>query len=163
MAEQRLKGFQVTLEKRAEAEIPSGTVHFRLKLGGDAEGLRAVGYIVQTFLAHHLPRIARKIKLKSFKDYILSNIGADFVWWDFDAPALPANAFPFGHVSLWALMQRRVLLTVAPRSFRRLDFAKFLASSRPRKAGRSSPTSIRWRRHHPMTSRLRFWVLPSTW
>lgn len=118
MAEQRLKGFQVTLEKRAEAEIPSGTVHFRLKLGGDAEGLRAVGYIVQTFLAHHLPRIARKIKLKSFKDYILSNIGADFVWWDFDAPALPANAFPFGHVSLWALMQRRVLLTVAPRSFR---------------------------------------------
>lgn len=68
-----------------------------MKLGGDAEGLRAVGYVAQTFLTHHFPEVARKAELKPFKDYTLDNIGTDFVWWDFDAPGLTENAFPFGH------------------------------------------------------------------
>lgn len=97
VAEQRAKGFHVTLGTEQKQKYQFGTAHFQLKLGGDAEGLRAVGYIAQTFLAHHFPEISRQEELKPFKDYTLNNIGMDFVWWDFDPPELPENAFPFGH------------------------------------------------------------------
>jgi hypothetical protein len=41
----------------------------KISLGGTEEGLRAIGYIAQTFLAHCLPEIARLPELQAFKDY----------------------------------------------------------------------------------------------
>ena len=75
-----------------------GTAHKQIKLGGDQEGLRAIGYIAQTFLAHSFPDIARLPELQGIKDYTLKKQGSGFVWWEFDTPGdLPANRFPFGH------------------------------------------------------------------
>jgi hypothetical protein len=75
-----------------------GPVHKQLKFGGTEEGMRAVGYIAQTFLAHSFPDTARRAELKAFKDYTLDNVGSGFVWWDFEPPNdLPPNKFEFGH------------------------------------------------------------------
>jgi hypothetical protein len=65
---------------------------------GGPEGMRAVGYVAQTFLAHCFPDLARNPAIKPFLDYTLKGTGDNFVWWDFDAPSdLPPNAFDFGH------------------------------------------------------------------
>lgn len=45
-----------------------GFVHFNPNFGGD-EGLAAVGYVAQTFLAQGFPDIARSAAMKGFKDY----------------------------------------------------------------------------------------------
>jgi hypothetical protein len=75
---------------------PSGG-RIDLRLGG-AEGLRAIGYVAQTFLAHNFPAVARSPEMADFKNYTLGKADAEFVWWDFEFPAtLPPNHFKFGH------------------------------------------------------------------
>jgi hypothetical protein len=97
--EQKAKGVDVKIiSMGSKARYHPGTGHKQIKLGGDEEGLRAIGYIAQTFLAHAFPDIARLPALQGIKDYTLNNVGTGFVWWDFEPPAnLPPNAFPFGH------------------------------------------------------------------
>ncbi len=97
--EQKAKGFDVQLTDQGQKmRFHVGTAHRRIKLGGDEGGLRAIGYIAQTFLAHAFPDIARVPEMQGIKDYTLKNVGSGFVWWDFDPPDdLPANKFPFGH------------------------------------------------------------------
>jgi hypothetical protein len=97
--EQKAKGIDVQLiEQGQKTRYHVGTAHAQIKLGGDKEGLRAIGYVAQTFLAHSFPNIARALELQGIKDYTLKNVGSGFVWWDFDPPDdLPPNKFPFGH------------------------------------------------------------------
>lgn len=97
--EQKVKGVDVQIvSKGQKASYHVGTAHKQVKLGGTEEGMRAIGYIAQTFLAHSFPDVARLPELQGIKDYTLNKVGSDFVWWDFDPPGdLPANRFPFGH------------------------------------------------------------------
>jgi hypothetical protein len=68
-----------------------------LRFGGP-DGLRAIGYVAQTFLAHNFPAVARSPYVSDFKKYTLGKLDAEFVWWDFEFPAtLPPNHFAFGH------------------------------------------------------------------
>ena len=99
MFDQRTKGVDVqSISKGKKTNYHVGPVHKHIKLGGTEEGMRAIGYIAQTFLAHSFPNIARLPELQRIKDYTLNKIGTDFVWWDFDPPTdLPANRFEFGH------------------------------------------------------------------
>jgi hypothetical protein len=104
---ERAQGRDVKIVKReiVRKHVSGGGI--RLTLGGP-EGLRAIGYVAQTFLAHHFPDIARSPTLDAFKNYTLNKIGGNFVWWDFEAPTnLPTNTFDFGH---------RVLIGLDPTS-----------------------------------------------
>jgi hypothetical protein len=96
---QRAKGISVQIVgKPTKATYHLGTAHIQLKLGGTTEGMQAIGYIAQTFLAHYFPDIARLPELRAFKDYTLLNQGDGLVWWDFEPPDdLPPNKFQFGH------------------------------------------------------------------
>jgi hypothetical protein len=97
--QQKKKGVDVRFTgEQLKRRYQAGTMHKGVLLGGTEEGLRAIGYIAQTFLAHEFPDEARLPAFQGIKDYTLKNIGADFVWWDFDPSThLPPNAFPFGH------------------------------------------------------------------
>lgn len=96
--QQKAKGIDVRLTAQKKSKYYVGTAHTKVTLGGTDEGLRAIGYIAQTFLAHSFPEVARLPALDVFKDYTLRGIGSGFVWWDFDEPSiLPPNAFEFGH------------------------------------------------------------------
>jgi hypothetical protein len=99
LREQKDRGIDVQSAKVEEKKAYYlGTAHKQIKLGGDDEGLRAIGYIAQTFLAHSFPDVARLLELQGIKDYTLRGQGSGFVWWDFGpASSLPANQFPFGH------------------------------------------------------------------
>jgi len=79
-----------------------------LELGG-IDGLRAIGYVAMTFLAHYFPETARSPELKPFKDFLLGANDQQPVWWDFGAlPAdVPDNAFRFGHRILIGLSASR--------------------------------------------------------
>jgi hypothetical protein len=58
----------------------------------------AIGYVAQTFLAHHFPDIARVSELAAFKQFTLGKSDGNFVWWGFETPTmLSQNAFEFGH------------------------------------------------------------------
>jgi hypothetical protein len=95
---ERAQGHQVKPGKREPVQqyyLSSSGIS--LQLGGP-EGLRAIGYLAQTFLAHHFPDIARASELDAFKKFTLGKSDENFVWWDFETPTmLPQNAFEFGH------------------------------------------------------------------
>ena len=94
----RSEGKQYTIKSREPPQqfFLSGA-NVRLLLGGP-DGLRAIGYVAQTFLAHHFPEVARDPGLEEYKAYTLGQIDAKLVWWDFDLqPDLPENSFEFGH------------------------------------------------------------------
>src|SRR5208282_4134903 len=94
---ERAQGRDVQIVKRQLVEQYASGGNVRLMLGGP-KGLRAIGYVAQTFLAHHFPAIARSSALDTFKDYTLQKTDGDFVWWDYEAPLnLPPNTFNFGH------------------------------------------------------------------
>jgi hypothetical protein len=83
-------------EAQMQAYHPE-SLHTEMVFGGP-KGLRAIGYVAQTFLAHCFPDLARNPAMKRFIDYTLNGIGDDFVWWDFEVPDVPPpNAFQFGH------------------------------------------------------------------
>jgi hypothetical protein len=99
VAEQRAAGIRVEVNAlREERRYSTGHIPIHLSLGG-REGLRAIGYVALTFLAHHFPELARQVGLSPFKQFV-QNLGSDQpVWWD-GADALndlPANPFAFGH------------------------------------------------------------------
>jgi hypothetical protein len=96
--QQRAQGYEVQIGSRSSVQrYYLSDSHISLTLGGP-EGLRAIGYVAQTFLAHYFPKVARDPKLAPFKSYTLGQAEGDFVWWDFEvSPELPANAFEFGH------------------------------------------------------------------
>lgn len=95
---QRAKGIEVTFGEATEpTEYHPGTTRTHIELGG-AEGLRAIGYVGQTFLACAFPAIARSKAVQPFIRHTYCGEGDARVWWDFDAPALePASPFAFGH------------------------------------------------------------------
>jgi hypothetical protein len=98
LKEQEAKGitYQIAGPGTPATYIP-GQLHIRLTFGGP-DGLRAIGYVAQTFFAHCFPELARSPSMQPFIDYTLRGTGENFVWWDFDAPAdLTPNAFPLGH------------------------------------------------------------------
>jgi hypothetical protein len=71
---------------------------FELRLGGP-EGLRAVGYLMLTFFAHHFPAEARQQGLSEFKKFTQNLDDQKLVWWvDPDRKDdLQPNPFAFGH------------------------------------------------------------------
>jgi hypothetical protein len=97
LKEQEAKGitYKVLGSGTRESYHP-GQLRIELAFGGP-EGLRAIGYVAQTFFAHCYPDLARDPAMRPFIDYTLQGIGDHFVWWDFDAPELPPNAFTLGH------------------------------------------------------------------
>jgi hypothetical protein len=90
------KDIKVTSKGQWQEYHPSGG---RIDLGfGGPAGLRAIGYVAQTFLAHNFPAVARSPDVIDFKHYTLGNSDANFVWWDFEFPTtLSPNHFEFGH------------------------------------------------------------------
>ena len=100
--DQKAKGVEVQIVgKGQKTSYHVGTAHKQIKLGGTEEGMRAIGYIAQTFSAHSFPDIGRLPGMQRIKDYTLKKVGSHFVWWDFDPPSdLPANRFSFGQGSL---------------------------------------------------------------
>jgi hypothetical protein len=100
LAEQRMAGNEVKIAgpRTTGYGVFTEPYALRLTLGGP-EGLRAVGYVALTFLAHHFPSIARQRDLKLFKDFICGAANDEPVWWDFDnvSADLPRQCFRFGH------------------------------------------------------------------
>jgi len=143
MIEQKAKGFDVQPAAQGQnMRYQVGTAHARIKLGGDEEGLRAIGYIAQTFLAHSFPDIARAPELQGIKDYTLKNIGSGFVWWDFDPPDdLPANKFQFGHRVIVGLNADSGTIYARISFFSILNFAVLFGPA-PLEASRSVITDI---------------------
>lgn len=91
-------GHKVEPISRAEGtRLSHGRFRAQIKLGG-AEGLRAVGYVALTFLAHRFPDLARSAALEPFRQFVLvEGHTNDFVWW-LDPPSASANdPYPFGH------------------------------------------------------------------
>lgn len=128
--QQQAKGVEIkVISKTKKENYYVGTAHKQVKLGGDQEGLRAIGYIAQTFLAHALPDIARLPALQVFKDYTLKNVGTGFVWWDFEPPAtLPPNKFEFGHRVIVGLNSEDGTVYARVSFFSTLNFAILLAT-----------------------------------
>jgi hypothetical protein len=99
LAAQRSVGNDVRVSARRE-----GTgyfvqpLKFELRLGGP-EGLRAVGYLMLTFFAHHFPAEARQQGLSEFKKFTQNLDDQKLVWWvDPDRKDdLQPNPFAFGH------------------------------------------------------------------
>ena len=128
--EQQAKGVEVkVISKTRKARYHLGTAHKQVKLGGDEEGLRAIGYIAQTFLAHAFPDIARLPALQGIKDYTLNNVGTGFVWWDFEPPAnLPPSTFAFGHRVIVGLNSEDGTVYARITFFSTLNFAILLGT-----------------------------------
>jgi hypothetical protein len=98
MQAEKEQGNQVQLGKREPAQpYYLSSSHIRFTLGG-TEGLRAIGYVAQTFLAHYFPDVARASELDAFKAYTQGEERGDYIWWDFEPPSdLVKNTFEFGH------------------------------------------------------------------
>jgi hypothetical protein len=98
MEAQRAQGndIKVTSKGRWQEYHPSdGRIDFGF---GGPTGLRSIGYVAQTFLAHNFPAVARSPDVIDFKHYTLGTSDAEFVWWDYEFPTtLPPNHFEFGH------------------------------------------------------------------
>lgn len=96
--ERTRQGLNVQLGKRSDDNsFLMGENHFQIKLGGE-KGLRAIAYIVQTYVAQFFPDIARSTDLDTIKQYTLGNIHGNHARWDFDAPEdFQVNRFEFGH------------------------------------------------------------------
>ena len=141
--EQKAKGVDVQLVGKAErTSYHVGTAFKQVKLGGTEEGMRAIGYIAQTFLAHSFPDVARLPELQGIKDYTLNNVGSSFVWWDFDPPDdLPANRFPFGHRVIVGLNKDDATAYARISFFSALHFAILLGTV-PVEASRAVITDI---------------------
>ncbi len=141
--EQKAKGVDVQfVGKGQKTSYHIGTAHKQLKLGGTEEGMRAIGYIAQTFLAHSFPDVARLPELQGIKDYTLKNVGSDFVWWDFDPLGdLPANRFRFGHRVIVGLNRDDGTAYARISFFSTLHFAILLGSV-PVEASRAVITDI---------------------
>jgi hypothetical protein len=103
----------------------------RLILGGP-KGLRAVGYVALTFLAHYFPSIARQRGLKAFKNFVLGVTDSELVWWDFDPPSgdLPEQRFRFGHRLVIGLSASRQEAYARVSFFSTLNFAACLGPAR---------------------------------
>ncbi len=97
LAEQAAKGtnYQIAGQGVPEVYVP-GQLHTQIGFGGP-DGLRAIGYVAQTFFAHCFPALARDDAMQPFIEYTISGTGEHLVWWDFDAPTQTPNAFPLGH------------------------------------------------------------------
>ncbi len=98
MEAKRAEGHDVKVTSKGQWQEyhPSGG-RLDLRFGGPT-GLRAIGYVAQTFLAHNFPAVARSQDVTDFKHYTQGNSAAEFVWWDFEFPTtLPPNHFEFGH------------------------------------------------------------------
>jgi hypothetical protein len=141
--EQKTRGFDVQsvgIEEKKAYYL--GTAHKQINLGGDDEGLRAIGYIAQTFLAHSFPEVARLPELQGIKDYTLNGQGSGFVWWDFGpAPSLPPNEFPFGHRVIVGLNAEDNIVYARISFFSTLNFA-ILFGSVPVESSRAVITDI---------------------
>jgi hypothetical protein len=125
LAEQRRTGHEVNICSREE-----GTRYFtqpykvELKLGGP-EGLKAIGYVALTFLAHYFPQIARQPEFATFKDFVTSVSAAPLVWWDSSNKYLDVgpNPYRFGHRILLGLSAVRQEAYARVSLFSTLDFA----------------------------------------
>jgi hypothetical protein len=141
--EQKAKGFDVQVTGQGQRiQYNVGTTHARITLGGNEEGLRAIGYIAQTFLAHFFPDVARLPELQGIRDYTLKNVGSGFVWWDFETPDnLPVNKFPFGHRVIVGLNKEDGTAYARLSLFSTLNFS-VLFGTVPVKASQSVITDI---------------------
>ena len=121
---ERAQGRQVKPGKREPVQqYYMSSSGISLQLGG-SEGLRAIGYLAQTFLAHHFPDIARASELDAFKEFTLGKSDENFVWWDFETPTmLPQNAFEFGHRVIVGLDPARRSIYARVSLFSALHFA----------------------------------------
>jgi hypothetical protein len=100
LKEQSEAGQEVTITGRSvpRQRFLSGG-HVTSTFGGP-DGLRAIGYVAQTFLAHHFPDLARRPEMAVFKQGTLEAAQwAHDAWWtsEPDRGSLPAQPFPFGH------------------------------------------------------------------
>jgi hypothetical protein len=133
LAEQRAAGnpLKVVGPRTSGYGVFNEPYHLRLILGGPI-GLRAVGYVALTFLAHYFPSIARQRGLKVFKDFVLGVTDAELVWWDFDAPSgdLPEQRFRFGHRVVIGLSASRQEACARISFFSTLNFATCLGPAR---------------------------------
>jgi hypothetical protein len=103
----------------------------QLELGG-LDGLRAIGYIALTFLAHYFPLIARQPELRAFKDFVLAISEARPVRWDFSATPndIPANSLRFGHRILIGMPASRQEAYARVSLFSTMDFSVHFGSAR---------------------------------
>ena len=133
LAEQRATGSQLKImgPRISGYGVFPEPYAFRLIIGGP-EGLRAVGYVALTFLAHHFPSIARQRGLKAFKDFVLGVANTELVWWDFDAPSrdMPKQRFRFGHRVVISLSASRREAYARVSLFSTFNFVACLAACR---------------------------------
>lgn len=141
--EQKAKGVDVQIVGKGQrTQYHVGTAHKRLELGGTEKGMRAIGYIAQTFFAHSFPEVARLPELQPIKDYTLHKIGSGFVWWDFEPPVdLPPNKFDFGHRVIVGLNKDHGTAYARISFFSTLHFAILLGTV-PVEASRAVITDI---------------------
>jgi hypothetical protein len=126
IAEQRGSGLKVDVQGSVQRgrSFLTRPVAVQLKLGG-IQGLRAVGYIALTYLAHYFPDIARQHELGPFKDSVQGSDPQQRAWWDF--ATLPTdigpNPFRFGHMVLIGISAARQEAYARVSLFSTLDFA----------------------------------------
>lgn len=97
LTEERSKGHKVELQERAAPQsFFLSESQLRFVLGG-TEGLRAIGYVAQTFLAHSFPDLARAPEMDAFKKFTQGISNDPHVWWDFSPGGDLCSSFEFGH------------------------------------------------------------------
>lgn len=95
----RKKFSRVSVHERTESRhVRTRPITVTTNFGGD-EGLRGVGKMALSHLAHHFPSVARQRGLEPFKTYVLDGGSDQFVWFDFSNFIDPAieEFCPFAH------------------------------------------------------------------
>jgi hypothetical protein len=129
LAQQRERGVEFAHVVRGKPQqFFLSDVHISMTLGGE-NGLRAIGYVAQTFLAHYYPALARSTALDGFKAYTLGSEHGS-VWWDFDPwPDLPPNPFDFGHRIIVGQDAERAHIYARVSLFSTLNFAMTMGTT----------------------------------
>ncbi len=132
LARERSNGRHVPIGDRQEGiRYFVEPAHAKLQFGGP-EGLRAIGYVALTFLAHYFPEIARDPGLVEFTRSIISNSDIRFVWWESceHLEGVCANRYCFGHRIVLGLSAARQQAFARVSLFSTLDFAILFGEAR---------------------------------
>jgi hypothetical protein len=129
LAEQRQAGMDIRITSREEGRYFTEVAPIRLTLGGP-DGLRAIGYVALTFLAHNFPDQARQAGVSEFKNFVQGTTEEQFVWWDTpDAGrGLPENPYRFGHTIAIGVSAERGEAYARVSLFSTLNFAAYIGA-----------------------------------
>jgi hypothetical protein len=110
------------------------TIQLSLSFGGP-EGLKAIGYVALTFLAHCHPDLARLSGTTELKNVLTTSAENESVWWEKQAALQnsPVNPFVFGHTIALQEDASTGKITAIVSMFQSLHFAVQLGNGQIKK------------------------------